>query len=69
MAYSVGAKAIATSNFQVAITSRPCNLTVDAASASRDFLIEIILVAMKTGAKSIKPGRVPIDITANFPSR
>ena len=52
----------------MAITSRPCNFTVEAASASRDFLIEMILVAMKTGAKRMRPGKVPIDKTASFPS-
>ena len=31
--------------------------------------MEIILDATKTGAKRTRPGRVPIDIIANLPSR
>ena len=59
---------MATRSFHVAITSRPCSLTVEAASASLDFLIEMILVAINTGANSTRPGSVPIAIIASFPS-
>ncbi len=50
------------------MTSRPWSLTVEAANASRDFLMEINLEATKTGAKSPRPGKVPTAMTASFPS-
>ncbi len=60
---------MATRSFQVAMTSRPSSLTVEAARASRDFLMEMIFVAMKTGAKRTRPGNVPIAMTESFPRR
>ena len=60
---------MATRSFQVAMTSRPSSLTVDAARASRDFLIEMILVAIKTGAKRMSPGNVPIAMIESLPRR
>ena len=60
---------MATRSFQVAITSRPWSLTVEAATASRDFRIEMSLEAMKIGAKRTRPGIVPTDITTSLPTR
>lgn len=65
----MGAKASETRSFQVAITSRAAILTVDALSASFDFLIEMILVATKTGRKRMKPGRAPRPSINSFTVR
>ena len=52
----------------MAITSRPWSLTVEAANADRDFLMEIIFDATNMGAKSTRPGRVKTDMMESLPS-